>query len=213
MKHHNLIAVSLACCLALGALALSGCACSRSSDDTTGSSGSSAVVKEQSASGSSGSSSAENEGSSSTTEESIVNATEIGSGNTTVEVKNATGYDISGVSVKVSSEEDYPADNSFDGFLYANGLTVKLSFTADDAVASYDVLLTTKDDSLIAVRDIDLVNAKDITFHFDNGIGYITYTDASSGETVDTEESAQQSEQDSANDSDSSNYDLENQAG
>lgn len=101
----------------------------------------------------------------------------IGSGDTTVQVKNETGYDIIGVRIKPVSQVDYGAENSFDGFTFENGETVDLSFTQEKATSSYDVLLLTSEDSKIAVRNIELVNARNIVFHFEEGIGYISYTD------------------------------------
>lgn len=109
----------------------------------------------------------------------------IGAGDTTVRVTNETGSDVIGVRIKPAGDASYTAENSFDGFVFADGSSVDLSFTKQPDTQSYDVLLLTSEDSKIAVRNIDLVDTKDIVFHFDEGIGYITYTDTTTGESFD----------------------------
>ena len=133
----------------------------------------------------------------------------IGSGDTTVQVKNETGYDIIGIRIKPSSEADYSAENSFDGFNFSNGSRVDLSFTRAHATSTYDVLLLTSEDSKIAVRDINLIDTKDMVFRFDEGIGYISYTDADTGESVDNRAQALDAE----DDADITVSDLETQKG
>ena len=122
----------------------------------------------------------------------------IGSGDTTVQVKNETGYDIIGVRIKPVSQVDYGAENSFDGFTFENGETVDLSFTQEKATSSYDVLLLTSEDSKIAVRNIELVNARNIVFHFEEGIGYISYTDPKTGAPHDNMADATDAEENAA---------------
>ncbi len=129
-----------------------------------------------------------------------------------MEVTNATGYDVIGVRVKLSSDESYSDANSFDGFTFANGSTVQLSFDATGGDTSYDVLLLTSVDSKIAVRNIKLVSLKGIAFHFDQGIGFITYTDPASGEGADNRDEARSGEAADAQ-SGKNTYDKENQKG
>lgn len=136
-------------------------------------------------------------GSSATTSSSAISSSElelsvassdlpvIGAGDTTVQVKNETGSDIIGLRIKPAGDASYTAENSFDGFVFENGSSVDLSFTKQPGVQSYDVLLLTAEDSKIAVRDIDLVGTKDIVLHFEEGVGFITYTDAATGESFD----------------------------
>lgn len=138
-------------------------------------------------------------------------ATQIGEGDTTVEVTNETGADVVELAVRPAGADDFDKANSFSGFRFAQGSTVELSFTAAGGEAPlYDVMLIRSDNVTVMVRDIDLENLADLAFHYDNGIGYASYTDASSGETTDNEEQATETEQTS---DDGGNYDLENQAG
>lgn len=199
----NIIA-AIACALVLSASALLMAACgaqnqSSSASSSTSSSGSSASLSAASASSSSSASS------------SVSNIPSIGQGNTSVEVTNETGYDITGVRVKLHSDENYSDANSFDGFTFADGSTVKLNFDASGEDASYDVLLLTSVDSKIAVRDIKLTSLKGIAFRFDQGIGFITYTDPVSGEGADNRSEARSGE--TADAQGKSTHDTENQAG
>lgn len=118
----------------------------------------------------------------------------IGKGDATVQVSNETGYDIVGISVKDSNDVDYSAQNSFEGFNFPNGASIELSFTSAESAPSYDVLLLTSENSKIAIRSIQLIDAANIAFHFEEGIGYITYTDTTSGETVDNKKQAFEAE-------------------
>lgn len=133
----------------------------------------------------------------------------IGAGDTTVQVKNETGSDIIGLRIKPAGDTSYTAENSFDGFVFENGSSVDLSFTKQPGVQSYDVLLLTAEDSKIAVRDIDLVGTKDIVLHFEEGIGFITYTDAATGESFDNRAEAIDAEEDAP----AIPHDLETQKG
>lgn len=119
----------------------------------------------------------------------------VGTGDASSLVTNATGYDVVGIRIKPASASEYTAQNTFDGFEFKEGDTVELRFTEDDAATSYDVLLLTSKDSKIAVRNIDLVNAKDIVFHFEEGIGFITYTDQATGESFDNQADAIEAEE------------------
>lgn len=179
MKRTRMTLLIIAC-LMMAILALVGCGQSPTSDSTSSTPSSSAATN-----------------SSSSTAKSDLALSVIGSGDTTVQVKNETGYDIIGVCIKPVSQVDYGSENSFDGFTFENGETVDLSFTQEKATSSYDVLLLTSEDSKIAVRNIELANARDIVFHFEEGVGYISYTDPKTGalldsmaDAIDAEESA-----------------------
>lgn len=193
MKRTRIVATILVACLGLCALALVMAGCGQAT--TSASSTSQASMGSSSASPSVAS------------DELAIPV--IGSGDTTIQVKNETGYDITGIRIKPSSQADYSAENSFDGFNFSNGSCVDLSFTRAHATPTYDVLLLTSEDSKIAVRDINLIDTKDMVFHFDEGIGYISYTDADTGESVDNRMQALDAE----DDADITASDLETQKG
>lgn len=193
MKRTRIVATILVACLGLCVLALVMAGCGQAT--TSASSTSQASM---------GSSSA----SSSVTSDELATPV-IGSGDTTIQVKNETGYDIIGIRIKPSSQAEYSAENSFDGFNFSNGSSVSLSFTRAQSTSSYDVLLLTSEDSKIAVRDINLIDTKDMVFHFDEGVGYISYTDADTGESVDNRMQALDAE----DDADITVPDLETQKG
>lgn len=193
MKRTRIVATILVACLGLCALALVMAGCGQAT--TSASSTSQASMGSSSAS------------SSVASDELAIPV--IGSGDTTVQVKNETGYDIIGIRIKSSSQAEYSAENSFDGFNFSNGSSVSLSFTRAHSTSSYDVLLLTSEDSKIAVRDINLIDTKDMVFHFDEGVGYISYTDADTGESVDNRMQALDAE----DDADITASDLETQKG
>lgn len=180
MKRTRMTLLIIAC-LMMAILALVGCGQSPTSDSTSSTPSSSAATN-----------------SSSSTAKSDLALSVIGSGDTTVQVKNETGYDIIGVRIKPVSQIDYGSENSFDGFTFENGETVDLSFTQEKATSSYDVLLLTSEDSKIAVRNIELANARDIVFHFEEGVGYISYTDPKTGALLDSMADAIDAEENAA---------------
>lgn len=193
MKRTRIVATILVACLGLCALALVMAGCGQAT--TSASSTSQASMGSSSAS------------SSVAGDELAIPV--IGSGDTTIQVKNETGYDIIGIRIKPSSQAEYSAENSFDGFNFSNGSSVSLSFTRAQSTSSYDVLLLTSEDSKIAVRDINLIDTKDMVFHFNEGVGYISYTDADTGESVDNRMQALDAE----DDADITASDLETQKG
>lgn len=181
MKRTRTTLVITICCVGLFALALTICGCMQGEAPEKDASTSSAAAPAASSSSSPVPSPA---------------VAAIGAGDTTVQVRNETGSDIIGVRIKPAGDGSYTAENSFDGFVFENGTSVDLSFTRQPDTRSYDVLLLTAEDSKIAVRDIDLADTKDIVFHFDEGIGYITYTDSATGESADNRAEAIDAEED-----------------
>lgn len=136
---------------------------------------------------------------------------QIGAGNVTVRASNGTGYDVTGIRIKPTSAEDYSSEDSFDGFMFANGSTADLSFAGIAEGQNCDVLLLTSVDSKIAVRDINLTGLNNITFWFEEGIGYITFTDPTSGKEASNRDQAFAYE-DAASQT-TNTYDAQNQAG
>ncbi len=206
MKRKTIIGLICAVCAIVWTLFLVACGTQNQSSSAASSASSSSSSAALSAAGNASSSSA------SSTSAAASNLPSIGQGSTSVEVTNATGYDITGVRVKLHSDEGYSDANSFDGFTFADGSTVKLNIDASGEDASYDVLLLTSVDSKIAVRDIKLTSLKGIAFHFDQGIGFITYTDPVSGEGADNRDEARSGEKADAQ-GDKKTHDTENQAG
>lgn len=195
MKRFRTTLVITICCIGIFALALLVCGCMQSG--TTASSNSATTSSSTASSSASSSSVASSD------------LPVIGAGDTTVQVKNETGSDIIGLRIKPAGDASYTAENSFDGFVFENGSSVDLSFTKQAGAQRYDVVLLTAEDSKIAVRDIDLVDTKDIVFHFEEGIGFITYTDAATGESFDNRAEAIDAEEDSP----AVPHDLETQKG
>ena len=194
MKRFRTTLVITVCCVGLFALALTVCGCMQG-----GTPEKSAVTSSAATSSAAPSNSAAP----------VPTVPVIGAGDTTVQVRNETGSDIIGVRINPAGDASYTAENTFDGFVFENGTSVDLSFTRQPETQSYDVLLLTAEDSKIAVRDIDLVDTKDIVFHFDEGIGYITYTDASTGQELDNRAEAIGAEEDAP----AVSRDLETQRG
>ena len=172
--------VMVAVVAAMMTLLLTGCACSATSDSTS----SSAAKSSNSSAASSSTASTSN----------AVSSLSIGNGSKTVTVENETGSTVSGLAFKASADSDYADDCTFSGFTFTNGMQASISFDPIAAAQStsgstYDVKLTTTDDSLIVINQIDLENASDITFRFEDGYGYITYLD-NNNQTVSTKDQA-----------------------
>lgn len=183
-------------CVALGVFALSACndqqkGLSAQSVSSSSSASSSSVASSSSASSSSSSSSAK-----------------ANTGTVDVKVTNGTGYDISGVRIKPTAQEDYTDEGSYYGLAFANGTATEFSLKDVKEGQNYDVMLLTTADSKIPVRDIDLAGLKNITFRFEDGIGFITYTDPVSGEGADNRDEALK-----LADQHVKTYDIENQEG
>lgn len=121
----------------------------------------------------------------------------IGTGTSSVQVSNETGYDVIGVRIKPVGAKQFTDENSFDGFVFSDGSTVMLCYDEVPTAKVYDIVLLTSNDSKIGVKGVDLAHAKDITFRFEEGIGFVTFTDPQTGEGADTRDAAIDSELDS----------------
>lgn len=178
MKSIRRFALALVCCMALvaGSAFLAGCAEEKPLESPTS-------MKVETPSGPAAA------------QDDAVHPT-IGAGDTTVQVTNETGSDIVGLRIKPATQESYGAENSFDGFVFANGETVYLSFDKVSDVTDYDVVLLTGEDGKIAVRNIKLAESENLAFHFEDGVGYVSYTDASTGQIVDNRTEALDAEAD-----------------
>lgn len=167
VRHAGRMATAIAFCIFL-VIALGGCAATQSSD--TGS-----PDPESASSGSSAAS---------------VSLPTIGEGASAMQATNQTGYDIIGVRVKASDQKSYAPEDSFDGSLFGNGETVDILYDQIPGAVTYDVLLLTSEDSKIAVRGIDVDNAENLVFHFEDGLGFVTYTDRKTGKAADNKAAA-----------------------
>lgn len=202
MKRIFQICACVACAL-LGLLAVTAC-----DNQQKGLSAQSASSVGSSSSSISSSSTSSSTSSSSSASSSPAEVLKIGAGDVTVRVSNGTGYDITGIRIKPSSAESYSSENSFDGFTFADGTTADVSFAGIAEGQNYDVLLLTSVDSKIAVRDINLAGLKNIAFRFEEGVGFITFTDPTSGGESDNRDQAFALAGVSSN-----TYDIQNQAG
>lgn len=181
LKKNIVLVVCVLFCVAL----IAGCSCSRAQTSNTSSSQLSTAVSDKP--------------SAAQQTQTAADPTVIGVGSASVSVKNDTGLDFTTVSVKATADSSYADDHTFDNVNFANGDTKTLKFNPIGAAAAtangtttqhYDVRLTTADDSIAVITDIDLPNLKDIVFKYENGIGYITYTDASTGQSTNNQSTA-----------------------
>ena len=132
-----------------------------------------------------------------------------------VSLTNDTGYDVSAIAVRAAGESEYDATHTFESITFKDGMTSEISFQEilkdGKPVETYDVLLTTTDDSFIEVFDVDLVGAKDLTIKFENGVGYVEYRTEGSDEVQSNQEEAEQNSV--QNTEDVETYDTQNQLG
>lgn len=107
---------------------------------------------------------------------------DMGKGDTLVSLTNSLGFDISSIAVKDAAAQDFDATNSFDGVELADGGTKTLAYASVQGASGYDLRLGVGPDSYFLVRDVDLANAKDVRLLMDEGVAYVSYTDATTGE-------------------------------
>lgn len=166
--------VSLACVLACSCagFALVGCNGSQSTSSTS----STAQVSESSSSVSSAQSSSSQTGSEQAAELETVQ----------VELTNDTGYDFVRMLVKSAGAAQYDPDQAYD-VSFANGAHETFSIEVDPNVDTHDFMFVTEDDSRIGADGVNLATMHDITLQFEDGFGFVTYTD-DAGEQHSTKE-------------------------
>jgi hypothetical protein len=171
--------VAIAMCFMI-ALACTGC----SSSDTASSSSSSSSEEAASAE-----SSSESEA---TYDLKIGNATE----GTYIALTNGTGADITEIALKTSSDEDFGRNLITDG-TFAQDQLARLGYTQDQTPC--DIRLTTAD-ATYTLHDVDLTAMTEATVELQDGIAYLTYTDAQGNEesTLADEQAVAQAEADAA---------------
>lgn len=132
-----------------------------------------------------------------------------------VSLTNDTGYDVTTIAVRAAGESEYDATHTFEGITFKDGMTSEISFQeilkGGKPVETYDVLLTTAEESFIEVFDVDLVGAKDLTIKYENGVGYVEYRTEGSDEVQSNQEEAE--ENSVQNTEDIETYDTQNQLG
>lgn len=184
---------------------LGGCACSNSTIASSGSTHSNAPT--------SAFSSAMTSVSGSSASGSVV-ALQIGKGAVSVEIVNATGYDINSLSIMPSNQSDYATDATYTNFLFKDGATADLSYAkSDDPSQQYDLKFKTTGDGTIAVSNVSFTNVSNLTIRFDEGFGYVTYVETTTGKAVSGFQQAKQDQAEASKSDSYKNYDTENQAG
>lgn len=134
---------------------------------------------------------------------------DMGQGDALVSLTNSLGFDLTSISVKASDAEDFDAKNVFEGVDFADGSTKTLGYHAVEGAKGYDLKLNVSVDGFFLVRDVDLANAKDVRLLMDEGVAYVSYTDATTGEERNNHDAAVEA----AMDPDLPTYDKQTQAG
>ena len=101
--------------------------------------------------------------------------------NTSVILKNKTGQDIRDISVKASTEEDYPAGLLAASDALKNNESRVLYYTlTDDKNATYDVQLSLEDGTECVLHSFPFNDTENCTIWLD-GVAYIDYLSDSTG--------------------------------
>lgn len=133
----------------------------------------------------------------------------------TVTLKNETGEEIASVAVKASGTSEYSETHTFNGFYLKNGDSADLTFeqiqVEGKPATSYDLQFVTTNDAIMEMPGLDLANLKEVTLKFEDSVGYVEYTDAVSGETVNNKEESEQLV--NQNTENITTYDQQNQLG
>lgn len=103
-----------------------------------------------------------------------------------VELTNNTGYDFVRMQVKSAGAAQYDPDQAYD-VSFANGAHETFSIEVDPNVDTHDFMFVTEDDSRIGADGVNLATMHDITLRFEDGFGFVTYTD-DAGEEHSTKE-------------------------
>lgn len=146
---------------------------------------------------------------------SVVQVGDDSASDTSIEVSNETGYEIASIALRASGDTNYAEGLTFNGLNIVNGQTAHISFNKivrdGTPVTSYDVKALTPNQGIMEFRNVDLLNLHNLCLKFDEGVGYVSYTDASSGQTADTKDESVQLQKDEAGNI--STYDKQNQLG
>ena len=205
MRRTTLTNAALALAASLALAGLAGCGCSQTAATGAGSAGSAALVVQE------GSGSA---GSADTGADAIAAlVADFGQGDMTVELTNKTGMDIVGIAVRPAGAADFAAENTFGDIDFPADATARLSFTsatsADGSDPTYDVQLTTAEGRTFLIRNVALGSLSDASVCLEGEIAYISYTDPTTGETVDDKDEQVQANVDNTG----TTYDQETQTG
>lgn len=102
---------------------------------------------------------------------------------------NEMGCAITGIAFKNATDQDFNADLEQKGD-WDNGTTVDIHFTSQDNATTDDHLVTmrieTADGMSYELHQLDLGAIKDATIYLDGEIAYMEYTNAETGEAVNT---------------------------
>ncbi len=126
------------------------------------------------------------------------------SGETSASLANDTGAAIVSYAMRALSDEAYS-----DATAVNVAASQRLQVPYDPARPSVDLTVTLDNGNALVFRGLDL-SAKNISLRQKEDVGYTSYTDASSGATVSTEDAATAASSSSDN---IRTYDMENQAG
>lgn len=102
---------------------------------------------------------------------------EAGDDTTAVLVDNGLGEAITAFSVRETGDEAYPASLLADEVTVAADETVQLNYAAAEG-ATYDLALTSESGQVVEVANVPLAELEQFAVHFEDEVGFFTYTDA-----------------------------------
>lgn len=111
-----------------------------------------------------------------------------GEGVFAVNVLNSTGKAITGFAVKEDSQEEFSDNMLTEDDAFTKDEERILYFTADDADASYTVLLTFEDDETAELHNFPFDDMESCEIKLEESVAYLVYTSLESKEEVNTKE-------------------------
>ena len=105
-----------------------------------------------------------------------------------VRIVNMTGYDITGLSIKRSDDEEFPDNMMAEDTVLENEEAAWLCYTPgeeEDEETLYEIQITWSDGDEGVVHDVSLADMEEVELCWD-GRAYLVYTSVSTGEEVDT---------------------------
>lgn len=106
---------------------------------------------------------------------------EAGEDTVAVLVDNGLGDTITAFSVRETGEETYPASLLADEVTIAADETAQLNYAAAEG-ATYDLAITCESGAVVEVANVPLTELEQFAVHFEDEVGFFTYTDADGNE-------------------------------
>lgn len=106
-------------------------------------------------------------------------------------VTNGLGTDVTAISIKPSTDEEFPVSMMAAGATFASGSTDEVFYSpiSTDTTLTYDIALTEADGTVVTACNVPLASVKEMTIKFEDDVCFVDYKDAA-GSALSTKEAA-----------------------